>query len=189
MIKILFIRFLVLSFIFFPFSKQSYAFHDIKDVWLLIDTNEQSLKIKKGENTLATIKNISIGRNGAGIKQGIGDDITPTGTYKIKWINHKSKFYKFYGFDYPSIENANEGLVSGKLTNGMYYSIVKAHLQNKVPPQNTPLGGRLGIHGLGEGDKKIHQLMNWTHGCIALTNRQIDILNQWVDKDVLVIIK
>jgi hypothetical protein len=51
---------------------------------------------------------------------------------------------------------------------------------NSVPPQNTPLGGFIGIHGIGIGDPKIHALFNWTEGCIALTNEQVDELAQWV---------
>ena len=175
---------LIMSFIFLSIPLQAG-----EPVWLLVDTQALNIEVKKGFKTLAIMNNISIGRNGAGVKQQLGDDITPVGTYKIGWVNNKSKFHKFYGFDYPSIDNANYGLKKGYLSNDSYDSIIKAHKLNKVPPQNTPIGGVIGIHGLGIASEKIHNLFNWTHGCIALTNRQIDKLSQWMNKGMLVTIK
>jgi lipoprotein-anchoring transpeptidase ErfK/SrfK len=49
----------------------------------------------------------------------------------------------------------------------------------KTPPQHTPLGGYIGIHGVGSGDPEVHRAYNWTNGCVALTNAQIDILAEW----------
>ena len=158
-------------------------------VWLQIDTEKLTLEVKKGSKTLAVMENISIGRNGAGTKQRVGDDVTPLGTYKIKWINNKSRFYKFYGFNYPSVDNAKEAYKKGSIDNYSYKAVVSAHKQNRVPPQYTPIGGQIGIHGLGAGDKKVHKLYNWTHGCIALTNKQIDKLRQWIGKETVVKIK
>ncbi len=71
----------------------------------------------------------------------------------------------------------NKGLIDHKT----YYRITDSHVKGEIPPQNTLLGGQIGIHGLGKADLKIHRLMNWTHGCIALTNQQIDILSRWVE--------
>ena len=39
--------------------------------------------------------------------------------------------------------------------------------------------GNIGIHGVGSGDLDVHREYNWTNGCVALTNAQIDILAQW----------
>jgi lipoprotein-anchoring transpeptidase ErfK/SrfK len=80
-------------------------------------------------------------------------------------------------------------LHQGTINLATYNSIITAHRYHQVPPQNTPLGGRIGIHGLGRADAKIHKTMNWTHGCIALTNGQIDHLSQWVDTGTRVKIK
>lgn len=159
------------------------------DVWLLIDTNALTLEVKKGEKTLEKLENIAIGRNGAGFKEVRGDDVTPLGTYRIGWINEKSSFYRFFGLSYPSIENAHTALDKGIIDPTTFDAIAYAHERHIIPPQNTPLGGQIGIHGLGRGDEKIHQTMNWTHGCIALTNKQIDRLSKWVDKEITVQIK
>jgi L,D-peptidoglycan transpeptidase YkuD (ErfK/YbiS/YcfS/YnhG family) len=59
----------------------------------------------------------------------------------------------------------------------------------QIPPQDTPLGGQIGIHGLGSADARVHEFFDWTHGCIALTNSQIDHLSQIVDTGTLVKIK
>ena len=58
-----------------------------------------------------------------------------------------------------------------------------------IPPQVTPLGGYLGIHGVGEGDPGIHADFNWTHGCIALTNQQIDDLAGWIRIGMRVVVR
>ena len=61
-------------------------------------------------------------------------------------------------------------------------------MQGQTPPQNTALGGYIGIHGLGNRDPAIHKKMNWTDGCIALTDEQIEQLAQWIDVGTRVVI-
>ncbi len=158
-------------------------------VWLLIDTQKKRLEVKLGEKVLATFNKIAIGRKGAGFKHRRGDKITPLGTYKIGWINHQSSFRTFYGFTYPSIENAKEALKRGLISDSIYYSILDAHYSHKTPPQNTPLGGRIGLHGLGSANEQVHRIWDWTKGCIAVTNQQIDELSQWIVKGMTVKVK
>ncbi|MGD0961454.1 MAG: L,D-transpeptidase [Methylomonas sp.] len=159
------------------------------DVWLLVDTQKLSMEIKKGEKTIAILNNIAIGRNGAGEKNQRGDDITPLGNFRIGWINENSSFRKFYGLTYPNIDYADNALKTGKIDMDTYGSIARAHLSGQIPPQDTDLGGQIGIHGLGAASLSIHRSMNWTHGCIALTNDQIDQLSLWVEKGTLVTVK
>ncbi len=158
-------------------------------VWLLIDTEALTLEVKKGKKTLETMNNIAIGRNGAGFKHRRGDDITPQGFYKIGWINPKSSYYRFFGLSYPSVDNAATALEQGIIDATTFDAIASAHQNGRMPPQNTRLGGQIGIHGLGRGDEKIHRTMNWTHGCIALTNQQIDRLSRWIKEEVTVQVK
>ncbi len=68
-------------------------------------------------------------------------------------------------------------------------AILRAFQEQAIPPQETPLGGYIGIHGIGRGDPAIHQKFNWTQGCIALTNRQIDDLSKWVHVGMRVVIR
>ncbi len=178
-----------LLFFFFTLCLFYNSIADEADVWLLVDTKKQTLKVKRRFKTVDIFKNIAIGRGGAGDKQITGDDITPLGTYTISWINRKSGYYIFFGFDYPSVANAQKALKDGRINKRTYNEVLKAHKINKIPPQNTPLGGQIGIHGLGRGDIRIHRLTNWTHGCIALTNKQIDRLDRWVDEGTVVVIQ
>lgn len=173
--KILLFWFILLNYTFFSTSVSAES-----GTWLLIDTEKLKLEVKKGDKTLATMGNIAIGRNGAGYKQYVGDDITPLGSYKIGWVNNKSAYHRFYGLTYPSVEYADEALLGGLLSKNTHRQIINAHKNNKIPLQSTAIGGRIGIHGLGAADEKVHNIMNWTHGCIALTNKQIDQLQRWI---------
>ncbi len=159
------------------------------DVWLLVDTKALTIEVKKGQQTLETLNDIAIGQGGAGFKSHRGDNVTPFGSYRIGWVGEQSNFRKFFGLTYPSAEDAEKALQEGVINLSAYNSIISAHRSHQVPPQNTALGGRIGIHGLGRADEKIHKSMNWTHGCIALTNGQIDHLSQWLDKGTVVKIK
>ncbi len=159
------------------------------DKWLLVDTKTMLLEVKQGDKTLAVFEGVAIGRNGSGFKNKRGDDITPLGRYKIGWVNKDSPFRTFYGFTYPSIKNAQEALKKGLIKQPDYDAIENAHQNNQVPPQNTPLGGRIGLHGLGKGDINIHRALNWTHGCIAVTNEQIDQLGRWIREGMEIQVK
>lgn len=159
------------------------------DVWLLVDTKAHKIEVKKGDRTVETIDKIAIGRAGAGIKVHRGDNITPHGSYRIGWIGEKSMFRRFFGLNYPSVEDAENALRRKTIDEFTYNRIVYAHQFKQIPPQNTPLGGQIGIHGLGGADERVHQAFDWTHGCIALTNGQIDHLSQWVNTGTMVKIK
>ncbi len=159
------------------------------DVWLLVDTQKLNMEVRKGDKTLAVLENIAIGRSGAGEKNHRGDDVTPLGNFRIGWINEKSSFRKFFGLTYPNVDHAESALKQGKIDTDTYDAIARAQAHGSIPPQNTHLGGQIGIHGLGSANLAIHKATNWTHGCIALTNEQIDRLSQWVEKGTLVTVK
>jgi murein L,D-transpeptidase YafK len=159
------------------------------DVRLIIDTQTRNLEIVKGEQTVEVLEHVVIGRKGAGTKERRGDDITPLGNYRIGWINEKSAFRKFFGLTYPNLDHAERALQNGQIDQRTYDEIVRAELTGRIPPQNTDLGGQIGIHGLGSGSLSVHEVFDWTHGCIALTNEQIDRLSQYVEKGTLVTVK
>ena len=159
------------------------------DIWLLVDTKAQSLFVNQGDKTVEVLDNIAIGKNGAGFKEHIGDNITPLGDYKIGWIDTRSAYHLFMGLNYPSEDNAREALKKGLINDEHYEAIAAAAEHDRIPPQNTPLGGRIGIHGLGRADEAIHKKMNWTRGCIALTNQQIMRLSHWVSEGTIIKIR
>ncbi len=158
-------------------------------IWLLIDTQEKVIQVKQGARTLASFKNISIGRQGAGHKYKLGDDITPLGEYKVAYTNDSSHFRRFFGLNYPSPSDAGLALSDARISLADYQKIMQAHGKGVMPPQNTGLGGQIGIHGVGSGNKQVQGIFDWTHGCIALSNSQIDKLAKWVYTGMQVKIK
>jgi murein L,D-transpeptidase YafK len=160
-----------------------------ENFWLLVDTTALKIEVKKGERTVDTINDIAIGRGGAGYKTHRGDDITPYGDYRIGWVGERSNFRRFFGLTYPNVQDARTALIKGIINKTTYERIVEANESRQIPPQNTPLGGQIGIHGLGAANEKIHRSMNWTHGCIAMTNNQIDHLSRYLEPGMVVKIK
>ena len=159
------------------------------DTWVLIDTRALSLSVRKGNKVLKRFDNIAIGTKGSGYKKQRGDSKTPVGEFRIGWTNPKSRFHYFFGLDYPSLDYARRGLRAGKIDNKTFKRIEHALASGTTPPQRTPLGGMIGIHGIGGADPYIHKRMNWTQGCIAMTDQQIDQLKRWVGKGTRVVIR
>ncbi len=178
-------RYFILLFVFFFYSA-SFAQNAN---WLLVDTQKKIIQVRQGEKVIATFDQIAIGRKGASQKQQRGDNITPIGIYKITYTNNSSRFRKFIGLNYPSEFDAGSALFSARISYDDYQAIIQAHRNNKLPPQNTPLGGQIGIHGIGNGNKRVHGEFDWTHGCVGLSNKQIDRLAKWVYKGMRVQIK
>ena len=166
----------------------SFSKEDEKN-WLLIDTENLVLKVVSRGKVKAIYKNISIGRNGAAVDKRQGDEKTPLGEFKIGWINRESRYRLFFGMNYPSLAVAEKGLIRGDIDLDTYVAIRLALKNKGIPPQNSRLGGQVGIHGLGQADSSVHKTVNWTEGCIALTNEQIDSLSHWVFKGMRVIVK
>jgi murein L,D-transpeptidase YafK len=147
---------------------------------IVIDTQTQTLSVLRGDRLLARFENIAIGRGGLAADRTRGDGTTPVGTFRIDRIHPNSRFRLFFGIDFPRPEHARRALEDGRIQVTDYERIMAAFDANRRPPQDTALGGHLGIHGLGPGDAKVHELLNWTQGCIALTNQQIEQLSRWI---------
>ncbi len=173
--------------IFLALVGLSYAKAD-ESYWLLIDTSAQSLMVMEGKTVKRRFSNIAVGRNGTSPVHQRGDNTTPLGGFRIAWVNRNSRYKTFFGFDYPNLPLAEKALQQGLIDPLTYDEITTAIRRGQLPPQNTPLGGHLGIHGLGRADPDIHATMNWTQGCVALTNRQIDELAKWVEVGTRVVI-
>ena len=158
--------------------------------WLLVDTKADTLSIMQGQKPIKVFRPIALGSSGAGVKSGRGDNRTPTGVFRIGWINDQSRFKTFIGLDYPNPDYAERALREHRIDRTTYERIRAAWLTGQTPPQNTPLGGQIGIHGVGMGDPRIHSAgINWTSGCVALDNSQIEALRPWVKKGMRVEIR
>jgi murein L,D-transpeptidase YafK len=151
-----------------------------EDVRIEVNTSELSLTVWSGNKALRHFRHISLGSGGVSDVHYQGDETTPIGEYTVLWINRDSPFDNFVGLNYPNRQHAEIALRDGKLTLQEYERIVWAARHQQRPPFNTALGGRIGIHGIGLGDKRIHEAVNWTNGCVALTNEEMRELMQWI---------
>ena len=103
---------------------------------------------------------ISLGRKPVGAKKFEGDCKTPEGLYYIIDKNPKSVCHKNLGISYPNNRDKTNAQKAGKST-----------------------GGDIKIHGLRNSlwmVGKLHRWFDWTAGCIAVTNKEMDELYQKV---------
>ncbi|MBI5461931.1 MAG: L,D-transpeptidase [Gammaproteobacteria bacterium] len=159
-----------------------------EEVWLQVDTQALILRVMRGQQPIKTYEDIAIGRFGTTADKRHLDGKTQLGEFHVSLIKNTSLFHRFFGLDYPQLDQAERALKRGELPLDQYKAIHSAVRAHRTPPQNTALGGHLGIHGIGAGDPKVHEAYNWTNGCIALTNRQVDELAQWMRLGVRVVI-
>jgi murein L,D-transpeptidase YafK len=150
-------------------------------LWLAVDTHELTLSIMQGDSPLKVYSNIAIGSNGATSQRKLLDKKTPLGDFRINAIKTSSRFRLFLSIDYPTMEDAQKAFDEERISEDEYSALSQALLKGMPPPQNTSLGGHLGIHGVGLGNVEVHNRFNWTNGCIALTNDQVDELAGWVN--------
>lgn len=112
---------------------------------------------------------VSLGKQPLGDKQYEGDKRTPEGTYTINDRNPDSGFHKNLGVSYPDEQDRKEAAMKG------------------LKP-----GGEIKIHGL-KNDRgfigKFHRFVDWTNGCIAVTDEEVDELYQHVSIGTPIIIK
>lgn len=158
--------------------------------WVLIDTHALSLSIvSPADRIIARFRNIAIGSGGAARVHLRGDDTTPRGSFRVAWIDRHSRFGIFFGLNYPTPPIAARAFLEGRLTRSAFEAILAAFRAGRLPPQDTALGGALGIHGLGTGPARIQRVVNWTDGCVALGNRQARELARWIHLGTTVVIR
>lgn len=153
-----------------------------QDFRIEVSKSANELLVRQGDHVVKRFR-IAYGKGGPGKKQRLGDNKTPVGAYRIVEFKADSRFHYFMQLDYPSLLDAWHGYRSELIDAGQFRAIAAAHSSSGVPPQNTALGGYIGIHGIGEvNDEKldIHADENWTDGCIALTNEEVTELRQFV---------
>jgi murein L,D-transpeptidase YafK len=150
------------------------------EIRVLVDTRSDTLRVFKGDRVIRSYENIAIGRYGKTYFKVRGDNKTPLGKFKVGWMNKNTHYHRFLGLTYPDLPAADRALVDGRIDESQWQAIRRATAAGEVPAQNTPLGGMIGIHGIGTGDREVHREFNWTNGCVALTNEEMDELLRWV---------
>lgn len=146
---------------------------------LVIWKSNYTLTLYQGDHPVKTYRAVFGKGFRDGDKRRQGDKRTPEGDFYVCTMNNSKRFYKFMGLSYPSIRHAEYGLQTGMITQDEYHLIRKANEERQQPPWETQLGGAVGIHG-GMPEMPAAPLslsvMNWTEGCIALADSDIDEL-------------
>jgi len=119
---------------------------------------------------------VALGRSPVGPKNEMGDMKTPEGLYHITGPREPSRFHGFIPVDYPSVGDAERAVAARRLSREDYGRIVEAHRRGDLPPPDTPLGGMIGIHGQGERWREYSLELDWTFGCVAITDDALDFL-------------
>ncbi len=175
---------LIFTLSFMPFAQAS-------EYQILISKKNKELILEKAGEVVKKY-HIASGKGGKGTKRRQGDSKTPLGVYRISKFKESSRFHYFIQLDYPNLIDAWYGYKNKTIDSKDFKRIASAYKKREAPPQDTKLGGFIGIHGLGvENEEKltIHQEINWTEGCIALTNAEINDLRKFIGVGTPVIIK
>ena len=161
----------------FSLGLASLAAHDAAADW----TSEQELYVWKGRRLMVLREDdqivrrfeIVLGVDPGDPKLYQGDNRTPEGTYFVSEKKSFSAYRRFLGLSYPNVSDAERGLYRSLISQDEWADILFANLRGVTPPWNTRLGGRIGIHGYGD---RPELNVDWTQGCIAVRNDDIDYL-------------
>lgn len=118
-----------------------------------VQKSERRMQLLSGETVVKEYK-IALGARPIGHKRWEGDERTPEGRYILDWRNPKSMAHKSIHISYPNAQDTAAAKSMG------------------VSP-----GGAIMIHGAVKGYGWwgwVLQLIDWTDGCIAVTNPEMD---------------
>ena len=120
---------------------------------VLVVKSQRTLTLLSHGKVLRTYK-VALGSSPVGAKEQQGDHKTPEGRYILDRRNTKSRFYKSIHLSYPNEQD-----------------------KQKASQRGVAAGGDIMIHGLPNGFGWLgatHRAQNWTDGCIAVTNAEMD---------------
>jgi murein L,D-transpeptidase YafK len=122
---------------------------------IVVEKSAKRLSIFGGGNQIKRYR-IALGRNPVGAKQQEGDMKTPEGIYKIDGRNAQSSYHLALHISYPSNDD-----------------------NARAAERGVSAGFDIMIHGIRNGIGwmgAFHRWKDWTAGCIALTDEEIEEL-------------
>lgn len=152
----------------------------IPNLQIVVDKSAHILTLYSGATPLKTYR-ISLGDGGMGDKVKAGDHKTPEGQFYISERSVLTPTDQYLGtrwmrVSYPNKEDADRGLAAGLIDQATHDRIYSAINNKQIPPQNTALGGGIGIHGGADNNGT----KDWTWGCMALTNAEVNEIFDYV---------
>jgi len=121
---------------------------------IIVDKSAHKAYLVKGGAVVKTYR-CDLGWNSAEQKYFQGDGATPEGKYQITAVKHRSKYHKALLINYPN-ESDKKRFADNK--------------RKGVISRHARIGALIELHGGGGRDQ------DWTDGCIALTDRDMDNL-------------
>jgi hypothetical protein len=143
------------------------AFRSMKIDRLLVSKSGHSLDLMSDGMAVRRYQ-AHIGPGGAGPKHKEGDNITPVGRYHLGKKQDKP-YHTFWPLDYPNPED--------------HARFDKAKAAHELGPEDK-IGGEIGLHGTGETYKGLTN--DWTAGCIAVTDEEIDEISRLVHQGTII---
>ncbi|XXX81741.1 L,D-transpeptidase family protein [Sorangium sp. So ce134] len=123
-----------------------------------IDKSDHTLELVAGGEVVRSYR-VALGPGGPGPKRYEGDLRTPVGTYRVAG-RIKGLFHQFLIVSYPNEEDRRR--------------FAELRRRGEVPP-GRGVGHGIGIHGVGGALRAgVHKETDWTLGCIALDDDEID---------------
>jgi murein L,D-transpeptidase YafK len=134
-------------------------------VSIVIDKSDYELHVYDAKGWYATYP-VVFGNNPLADKKMEGDKLTPEGRFKIVAKRPHAKWSRFLALDYPTQEHLAR--------------FEERKRRGEVPGNASP-GGGIGIHGTWPHDDfMIDRFKNWTNGCIALKNSDVQELYGYI---------
>jgi len=134
--------------------------------YLLVDKSERLLIAYRSEQPIRAYRDIQFGDAPEGHKHFEGDERTPEGRYTIDWRNPQSRYHLSLRISYPNDADRAYAAEQGRSPGGDIF----IHGQ----PNRLPMGRMPG---------------DWTDGCIALSNTEIEELWQMVPDGTIIDIR
>ncbi len=134
---------------------------------IIIEKSKRTMTLFKQDQIVGVYK-VALGRDPIGPKVMRGDNKTPEGLYFVDYKTRHSVYHRAFHLTYPNIDD-----------------LMRADSLGVSP------GGDIMIHGMGTkqlwmGD--VQYLFDWTNGCIALTNSEIeeiwDLVVPWTSVEI-----
>ena len=147
---------------------------------------DRRLELIGSDNKIIKTYKVMLGRNPVGPKTQEGDNKTPEGTYELDFKNAESNFHKSLHISYPTAKQKLKAKLRGVKPGG---DIMLHGLPNDFKEMTVFLN----TIGLGElGDDLIRMALpnfDWTNGCVAVTDAEIDEIYGMVDVPTKIIIE
>ncbi len=140
--------------------------------------SERRLELVNKNNQVIKSYKVVLGRNPVGHKSQEGDNKTPEGNYELDLKNPNSKFHKSLRISYPNFKDKLKARALGVKPGG---DIMLHGLPNDFSEMTDWLN-TAGLSGLADDlIRAALPYVDWTNGCIAVTDAEIDEIYGMLD--------